>query len=71
MFMLLEFVTNHFKMGLDWNPKGTKSFDDLLAAVKEEKSAGGPPPPAPPKLPPPPVHVLPTVTQQEGGTDRA
>lgn len=56
-------MTN-FKMGLDWNTKGTATFNDLLAHLTGAKpvvkpTPGGCAPPPPGGLPPPPVFNLP------------
>lgn len=62
-------------MGLNWNAKGTKTVDDLIAALKGEAPkppapAVHPPPPPPPPahLPPPPPPVAPAA--QSGPVDR-
>lgn len=59
-------------MGLDWNPKGTRTFEELLGAVKGEKVAavahGVPPPPPGVPPPPPPVSALPPASS--GATDK-
>lgn len=42
-------------MGLDWNPKGSKTLDELCSAMNSSDTVSHPPPPPPAgKLPPPP-----------------
>ncbi|CAK60697.1 unnamed protein product (macronuclear) [Paramecium tetraurelia] len=50
---LPDFVITNYKMGLEWNGKGSLTFEQYFAALTQEKTHGAPPPP-PPKGPPPP-----------------
>lgn len=58
-------------MGVNWNVKGTKTVDDLLAALSGAKPAGGPPPPPPAKLPPPPPVNAPLQPAKTATADTA
>ena len=57
-------------MGVNWNVKGTKTVDDLLAALSGAKPAGGAPPP-PAKLPPPPPVNAPLQPAKTAPADTA
>ncbi|KAM3140237.1 hypothetical protein pb186bvf_007593 [Paramecium bursaria] len=61
---LKELVSQNYKLGLDWNPKGNKTFEELLAVVKGEKTQTQGPPPPPPRQPPPPPPVQQAAPQQ-------